>query len=343
MLKKFGLSEQFYTSGNAIGFDPATALTEFLYSGEQFDSKIGQQYLRQRYYDPTTGRFNRLDPFFGNLSDPQSLHKYLYTHADPINWIDPSGLFSLGGFVGNLGSMQMTISMVNAGTRTISLVYRVVDAYQKISTIIDLAQTVSRVMMTVSQTPGLDGLVQSLFNELARQFKTAGGNGINTYLHMATQAIQQMKQELQDDWWEIAKAIGNKAGDIAQNIANFYTSNPGRIASYLANKDLKLILYLPTGPLNAGTDRITDTKINIGKEIQLAFSPTGGRLFGFGLLTKEAKPPMKSDFEDQIVRIDWFCPPSSPHVARHGTPIVVHYHPINDFRSHDQKYEIWYR
>jgi RHS repeat-associated protein len=77
--------------GNAIGFSTGEALTEFLYSGEQFDSKIGQQYLRARYYDPATGRFNRLDPFFGNLGDPQSLHMYLYTHADPINGIDPSG------------------------------------------------------------------------------------------------------------------------------------------------------------------------------------------------------------------------------------------------------------
>jgi RHS repeat-associated protein len=92
--------------GNAIGFDPSVALTEFLYSGEQFDSKIGQQYLRARYYDPTTGRFNRLDPFFGNLNDPQSLHKYLYCHADSINYTDPSGLIPLpifmllGGIIG---------------------------------------------------------------------------------------------------------------------------------------------------------------------------------------------------------------------------------------------------
>jgi RHS repeat-associated protein len=82
--------------GNAIGFNPAEALTEFLYSGEQFDSKIGQQYLRARYYDPTTGRFNRLDPFFGSLSDPQSLHKYLYAHGNPINGIDPSGSMTVG-------------------------------------------------------------------------------------------------------------------------------------------------------------------------------------------------------------------------------------------------------
>jgi RHS repeat-associated protein len=78
--------------GNAIGFDPSIALTEFLYSGEQFDSKIGQQYLRARYYDPATGRFNRLDPFFGNLIDPQSFHKYAYVHGDPINMNDLLGL-----------------------------------------------------------------------------------------------------------------------------------------------------------------------------------------------------------------------------------------------------------
>jgi len=39
--------------------------------------KSGQQYLRARFYDPASGTFNRLDPFAGNLADPQSLHKYL--------------------------------------------------------------------------------------------------------------------------------------------------------------------------------------------------------------------------------------------------------------------------
>jgi RHS repeat-associated protein len=90
--------------GNALGFNPSEALTEFLYSGEQFDAKIDQQYLRQRYYDSSTGRFNRLDPFFGNHSDPQSFHKYAYVHADPIQGIDPNGLeFSIGGLMGGMG------------------------------------------------------------------------------------------------------------------------------------------------------------------------------------------------------------------------------------------------
>ncbi|QDU82504.1 tRNA nuclease WapA precursor [Polystyrenella longa] len=77
--------------GQALGFDPSTSLTNILYSGEWFDNRIQQQYLRARFYDAATGRFNRLDPFYGNLKDPQSLHKYLYTHGDPVNGVDPSG------------------------------------------------------------------------------------------------------------------------------------------------------------------------------------------------------------------------------------------------------------
>lgn len=36
-----------------------------------------------------------MDTFEGGNADPATLHKYLYTHGDPINGIDPSGLVSL--------------------------------------------------------------------------------------------------------------------------------------------------------------------------------------------------------------------------------------------------------
>ncbi len=77
--------------GVPIGFDPVLALTSLLYNAEQLDKLTGLQYLRARYYDLATGRFNRLDPFSGNNSDPQSLHKYLYVHGDPVDGIDPTG------------------------------------------------------------------------------------------------------------------------------------------------------------------------------------------------------------------------------------------------------------
>ena len=76
--------------------------TDLLDAGEKWDADLGMQYLRARYYLPAQGVFNRLDPFFGNLDDPQSLHKYAYTHADPVNGIDPSGLFTLIGIMKTL-------------------------------------------------------------------------------------------------------------------------------------------------------------------------------------------------------------------------------------------------
>ncbi|TWU08633.1 tRNA(Glu)-specific nuclease WapA precursor [Symmachiella macrocystis] len=96
--------------GRAIGFVEAAALTTRLYSGEAFDSRVGLQYLRARWYDPNSGRFNRLDPFSGNLRDPQSLHKYLYTHGDPVNGIDPTGMF-WGGLVGLLTTFAVDVGM----------------------------------------------------------------------------------------------------------------------------------------------------------------------------------------------------------------------------------------
>lgn len=87
--------------GNALGFEPLFAGTTHLYSGEQYDAHIQRQFLRARWYDPTTGRFQSLDPFAGRSTDPQSYHKYLYTHADPINGIDPTG-WSLAALVGGV-------------------------------------------------------------------------------------------------------------------------------------------------------------------------------------------------------------------------------------------------
>jgi RHS repeat-associated protein len=72
--------------------------TSLLYSGEQFDSTLQQYHLRARNYNQANGQFTTLDPYAGNIYDPQSLHKYAYCHTDPVNGVDPSGLnYTLSG------------------------------------------------------------------------------------------------------------------------------------------------------------------------------------------------------------------------------------------------------
>jgi len=70
-------------------------------------------YNRARYYNPNNGLFNRLDPYSGNTHDPQSLHKYLYCHANPINGIDPSGQFSITNISVTIGIMAAILPIAN--------------------------------------------------------------------------------------------------------------------------------------------------------------------------------------------------------------------------------------
>ena len=113
-----GIEQAFYYDayGQLVNMTTDQAGTTLLYSGEQTDALTGSQYLRARYYNPNSGQFNRLDDFFGNHQDPQSLHKYAYVHGDPIQGIDPTGLqFSVGGLAVSIGIGVTIGGLVGAG------------------------------------------------------------------------------------------------------------------------------------------------------------------------------------------------------------------------------------
>jgi len=80
--------------GNILS-STGTTQNSYLYTGEQFDSNLGDYYLRDRYYGTYIGRFTRTDTFQGNISDPISLHDYLYANGNPTYFTDPTGMFSM--------------------------------------------------------------------------------------------------------------------------------------------------------------------------------------------------------------------------------------------------------
>ncbi len=89
----------------------------YRFTGEEHDADPGLVYLRARYYDPEIGRFISVDPTIealmlvgwktecigcqdGRMSvttrflmHPQQLHPYVYCANNPVNRIDPTGLF----------------------------------------------------------------------------------------------------------------------------------------------------------------------------------------------------------------------------------------------------------
>jgi RHS repeat-associated protein len=121
--------------GVMLGGNPTTASpagTNLLYAGEHFDTDSQNYYNRARWYNPLNGRFNRMDPYAGNRNDPQSLHKYLYVHNNPINSIDPYGLFTLSEIVSvqsitkltrklNIGKAYMVYDRADTAVTAINL------------------------------------------------------------------------------------------------------------------------------------------------------------------------------------------------------------------------------
>jgi RHS repeat-associated protein len=76
--------------GNEVNHTGTTP-NNYLYRGEQYDQDLGLYYLRARYYNPLTGRFVNRDPSNGIITDPKTLHKYVYANGDPVNLKDPTG------------------------------------------------------------------------------------------------------------------------------------------------------------------------------------------------------------------------------------------------------------
>ena len=101
-----------------------TTPNTYLYTGERFDPDLGFYYLRARFNDTNLGRFHTLDTYEGRNGEPATLHKYLYTHGNPVNNIDPSG--------------NITLKDLSAVARqSISLGTRVFTTYQKFVTVAD--------------------------------------------------------------------------------------------------------------------------------------------------------------------------------------------------------------
>jgi RHS repeat-associated protein len=64
---------------------------DFLYRAEQQDPETGLIFLRERYYDPSIGRFITRDSFPADKYITHDINKYVYTGNNPVNRIDPTG------------------------------------------------------------------------------------------------------------------------------------------------------------------------------------------------------------------------------------------------------------
>jgi RHS repeat-associated protein len=76
--------------GNTVNVTGSTP-NVYRYRGEQYDPDLNLYYLRARYFNPLTGRFLTRAPVRGEIMAPTTFHRYLYTHGNPVNYVDPKG------------------------------------------------------------------------------------------------------------------------------------------------------------------------------------------------------------------------------------------------------------
>ncbi len=81
-----------YDAWGNISAHSGSATSNLQYDGQYRDEETGYEYLRGRYYDPSTGQFLTPDPGFAT-----TLARYAYAEDDPLNAEDPSGLFCIVG------------------------------------------------------------------------------------------------------------------------------------------------------------------------------------------------------------------------------------------------------
>jgi RHS repeat-associated protein len=78
----------------ALGYNYAST-TRQAFTGYEKDLESDLEFAQNRYYSNKTGRFTTPDPMMasGNVQDAQSWNRYAYSRNNPINLVDPLGLY----------------------------------------------------------------------------------------------------------------------------------------------------------------------------------------------------------------------------------------------------------
>jgi len=72
------------------------------FTGKERDSESGLDNFEARYFSSSLGRFGSPDPLMnsGRPDDPQSWNRYTYTGNNPLNFTDPTGLYTWSAGLG---------------------------------------------------------------------------------------------------------------------------------------------------------------------------------------------------------------------------------------------------
>jgi len=93
-------------------FNGSATSDPYKFTGKEWDSESGNDYLGARYYGSSMGRFISPDPsqlYYANPMYPQSLNLYSYVTNNPLIFTDPNGLDCI--YTSNQTSRSVTVTI----------------------------------------------------------------------------------------------------------------------------------------------------------------------------------------------------------------------------------------
>ena len=239
--------------------------------------------------------------------------KYLYCGTNPTGGRDLSGneteveMLSVTGIQG----------VINGALGTLNSVYRAYTTAQNILTVVDYARVAYDFISAFTQTTPA-GVQSALAGAMQKHFGASGGGDI-------VAGFQQAFDATNGKWTEIAEAIERKSLDMAQDAAKAMAADAKRIMQTKGR--IEPVFTMPTGP----GGRVTDRYAAFGK-VHIGFSPRGGRLFGFGIMSNTKRNPAGEVIP--VLRIDYWDMRTAMQGRPTPTPLHVHYHVGHEAESH---------